>query len=231
MPNISVIFPTYNERENIEKLILGIKDIVDPYEIIVVDDNSPDETWKVVQELAVQYSNIKLIRRVNKRGLASAISDGIVSSRGDIVVWMDCDFSMPLETVPALISALRENDIAIGSRYVERGRDEREFSRVITSKLFNTFASLLLGSSLKDYGTGFVAAKREVFGKLDIYGVYGEYCVIFLYNAKRRGFKIAEIPYTCVPRNRGKTKTAESTLDLLRHGWNYGITVLKLRLK
>ena len=231
MSNITVIFPTYNERENIEKLILGVKEIVNPYEIIVVDDNSPDETWRVVQELAAQYSNIKLIMRVNKRGLASAISDGIVSSKGDIVVWMDCDFSMPLEAVPKLINALSENDIAIGSRYVEGGRDEREFSRVITSKFFNTFASLLLGRSLTDYTTGFVAAKRDVFDNLDIYGVYGEYCVIFLYNAKKQGFKIAEVPYACIPRNQGETKTAESILALLRHGRNYGMTVLKLWFK
>jgi dolichol-phosphate mannosyltransferase len=144
---------------------------------------------------------------------------------------MDCDFSMPLEAVPKLINALSENDIAIGSRYVEGGRDEREFSRVITSKFFNTFASLLLGRSLTDYTTGFVAAKRDVFDNLDIYGVYGEYCVIFLYNAKKQGFKIAEVPYACIPRNQGETKTAESILALLRHGRNYGMTVLKLWFK
>lgn len=231
MPNISIIFPTYNERENIKKLILGVREVVHPYEIIVVDDDSPDETWKVVQELAAKYKNIRLIRRMNKRGLASAISEGVSSSKGDVVVWMDCDFSMPIETVSRLVEALNECDIAIGSRYVDSGRDEREFTRVITSKLFNMFASLLLGSSLKDYSTGFVAAKKEVFDKLEIYGVYGEYCVIFLHNAGRRGFKIAEVPYTCVPRNHGETKTAEGVLALLKHGWNYGITVLKLRLK
>jgi dolichol-phosphate mannosyltransferase len=231
MPNITVIFPTYNERENIEKLVLAAREIVKPYEIIVVDDDSPDETWKVVQELAARYENIRLMRRRGKRGLASAIAEGIASSRGDVIVWMDCDFSMPLEKVPELINALEENDIAIGSRYVQGGKDKREFSRVVTSRIFNTFASLLLGRSIKDYTTGFIAAKKEVFDKLAIEGIYGEYCIIFLYNARKHGFKIAEVPYTCLPRKQGETKISQSVLALLKHGLRYGITVLRLRWK
>ena len=230
MAKITVIFPTYNERENIKKLILGVKQLINPFEIIVVDDNSPDKTWKIVQKLASKYENIHLIKRINKRGLASAISDGIISSKGDIIVWMDCDFSMPLETIPSLIKALGKSQIAIGSRYVKGGNDEREFSRVITSKLFNTFASLLLGRSIKDYTTGFVAAKREVFDALDLYGVYGEYCVIFLYKAKEQGIKILEVPYTCIPRTQGETKTADNFFNLLKHGLNYGVAVIKLWL-
>ncbi len=123
-PKISVILPTYNERENIGRLVERIfRSVNDSLQIIVVDDDSPDGTWKVVQEIAERDNRVRLLRRVGRRGLRSALVEGISLAQGEIVVWMDCDFSMPPEIVPHLVREIGAFDIVIGSRYVEGGKD------------------------------------------------------------------------------------------------------------
>ena len=101
--HISAILPTYNEKENIGKLISQIKKYagVHLYEIIVVDDNSPDETWKIVEEY--NHPKVRLIRRMNEKGLASALDDGVRAAQGNIIVWMDCDLGLPPEDIPRLL--------------------------------------------------------------------------------------------------------------------------------
>ncbi|MBI5050678.1 MAG: glycosyltransferase, partial [Nitrospirae bacterium] len=117
---VSVILPTYNEAENIRNLIQGLcSNISNPLEVVVVDDNSSDFTWKIAQDL--NYPQVRVIRRVNERGLATAIDRGIKESSGDIVGWMDADMSMPPSVIPNMLSALKDADIAIGSRYLAGG--------------------------------------------------------------------------------------------------------------
>ena len=94
--DVTVILPTYNERENIALLVEGIVSHVQPApEVLVVDDNSPDGTWQVVESLLLSHPTLRLIKRVDERGLTSAIRRGIAEARGDVVVWMDTDLSMP----------------------------------------------------------------------------------------------------------------------------------------
>ena len=233
MAKVSVVLSTYNEKENIRNTINAILKNVGPStEIVVVDDDSPDGTWKIVEEMQKDNKNIKLLRRMNKRDLASAISDGIKLSNGDIIVLMDSDSTQPPSSIPELLGYLGDYDIAIGSRYVKGGKDLRSFDRVFTSLLFNLFASIFLGFSVRDYTTGFVAAKRNVVDKIGIIDRgYGEYCVDFLYQAKKRGFKIKEVPYVFSTRKFGETKTAPNIITLLRHGLSHGIKVLKLRFQ
>jgi dolichol-phosphate mannosyltransferase len=229
---VSVVLPTYNERDNIGPLIQALlSQVREPVEVWVVDDNSPDGTWQVVQALAEEDPRVHLLRRVGERGLTSAIAAGIAASRGDVVVWMDCDFSMPPEAVPHLVAALEGADVAVGSRYVRGGRDvghswmARAFSRAI-----NLFASLLLGWGVRDYTSGFIAARREVLERIPLRGDYGEYCIDLLYRAQRAGYRVVEIPYTCTERASGESKTGANALDYLRRGWKYVWTVLRLRL-
>ena len=95
---VSVILPTYNEKDNIPLLISEIfRQLPYETEIIVVDDDSPDGTWQVVEEMAKENQNLRLLRRVDKKGLVSALNDGIAVSEGDVVAWMDSDLSMPPE--------------------------------------------------------------------------------------------------------------------------------------
>ena len=109
MPNakrhelVSIVIPTFNEQETIVEIIHGvIDDVGDPVEVIVVDDDSPDETYRIVAEM--NDERVKVVRRINTRGLASAINRGIIESRGEIVGWMDADISMPSDRLPVMIA-------------------------------------------------------------------------------------------------------------------------------
>ncbi len=117
--SLTVILPTYNERENIPILIEGILRCVQtPVSLLVVDDNSPDGTWEVVQGIAGIEPRVRLLRRTSERGLTSAIWAGIRAAETDAVSWMDCDLAMPPETIPLLLERLAAGaDVAIGSRY------------------------------------------------------------------------------------------------------------------
>lgn len=230
---ISIILPTYNEKDNIADLIQEIDSKINPDEIIVVDDNSPDGTWETVKEISKKNNKIKLIRRINKKGLVSAIKDGISASNGNIIVWMDADFSHPPALMPKLIKALEEYDIAIASRWIKGGGMEYDTIRVITSKLTCWFARIMLDFSLKDYTSGYIAIKRNVLEYLkirEIGGGYGEYFIDLMYRAKKRGYKIIEIPYVYVPRRSGETKTNPNLFTLLKHGFNYCKTIMKIKL-
>jgi len=229
--SLTVILPTYNERGNIPILIAGIlASVHTPIQVLVVDDNSPDGTWQVVREIAAQEPRVRLLHRTTERGLTSAIWAGIQAADTDAVSWMDCDLAMPPETIPLLLDRLNAGaDVAIGSRYVRGGKDvghslmARAFSVTI-----NTFASLLLGWGVRDYTSGFVAARRSVFDKIRLQGDYGEYCIDFLGRAQRLGFRVQEVPYICGSRLHGESKTGADVGDYLRKGWKYVVTVLTL---
>ena len=228
---LTTILPTYNERENIPILIAGIlHNVRSPVEVLVVDDNSPDGTWQVVEEIAAREPKVRLLKRTTERGLPSAIWAGIRSASGEAVSWMDCDLAMPPEIIPLLLERLSAGaDIAIGSRYVRGGSDPghslmaRAFSITI-----NTFASVLLGWGVRDYTSGFVAARREVFEQLTLRGDYGEYCIDFLARAQMLGLRIDEVPYACGARFSGESKTGANVRDYLFRGWKYVVTVVRL---
>lgn len=233
--DITVVLPTFNERDNILPLIQrGLAALADyRVEMLVVDDDSPDGTWQVVAELAGRDERVRLIRRTQERGLTSAISAGIADARGAWVGWMDCDLSMPPEDLPRLAAALADGaDLALGSRFVRGGRDVghswvgRAFSWTI-----NMAAWLLLDRRVKDYTSGFILAHGAVFERIRLRGDYGEYCIDLLFRALRAGFRVTEVPYAYVARQSGESKTATNPLGYVRRGWNYVVTILRLRLK
>lgn len=229
MTSVSIVLPTYNEQENIGSLIDTLTAQGD-FEIIVVDDTSPDDTWKVVEEISAINDNVRLLKRESKLGLASAIYDGISLAQGDYILWMDSDFSMPPEVVPQMVEALGENDIVVASRYINGSRDARPFGRVATSWLLNVSARLLLSNTITDYTSGFIGARKEVFEHVKISPKgHGEYCISFLFDAKKAGFRIKEIPHTCIQRRHGKTKTFPNFMSVFRHAMFYPITIFKAR--
>ena len=121
-PEVSVILPTYNESQNVQELILAILNCMEPApEIIVVDDDSPDGTWEIVTKIQAEHPNVELLRRTGKRGLATAVAEGIANSRGDVIVWMDSDFSHPPALIPQMVKALEHCSIALASRYTKGG--------------------------------------------------------------------------------------------------------------
>src|SRR5437879_12772305 len=143
-PRVSIILATYNELENIFATIQGIfQHVSDSVEVIVVDDDSPDNTWLVAS--SIEDRRVKVIRRVGTRGLAGAFNRGIIESRGEIVGWMDADMSMPPRLLPHMIEKLNDYDIVIGSRYVEGAKDDRHYLRVYAGWLINQCARLFPG--------------------------------------------------------------------------------------
>ncbi len=234
MTDISLILPTYNERENIIPLIQRALEALSHYqvEVIVVDDNSPDGTWQEVAKLAEHDTRVRLIHRTQERGLTTAIATGIAQARGKWVAWMDCDLSMPPEDLPRLAQTLRSGaDMAVGSRYLPGGGDVGHSRTALAlSRIINWGAALLLDRRLTDYTSGFIMARRQVFERIPLRGDYGEYCIELLYRALRIGFRVVEVPYVCIPRQAGESKTATNLLGFLRRGWKYVVTVLRLRL-
>lgn len=230
-PHISVILATYNERENIADTINAIFGYVtDSVEVIVVDDDSPDETWRHAEEL--KNPNVKVIRRVSTRGLASAFNRGIIESRGQVVCWMDADMCMPPAMLPAMIDKLQEFDVVIGSRYVEGAKDDRQALRVLSSRMINGLATLVLGYGIRDYDSGFVVLRRAVFNKVSIIPTgYGAYFMEFLYNCRSKGLTVYEMPYVFRDRAKGVSKSAPDLLKFAVTGSQYVMRIFTARLR
>jgi len=236
---VSVILPTYNEKDNVLLLILDIQSQLNnqEYEIIVVDDDSPDGTWKVVQKLGEKDEKIHLIRRRGKSGLTSAISDGIDSAKGNVVVWMDTDLSMPPEKIKDLLEKIDDGyDLSVASRYVPGGgmviieKSQDSFLAIFLSLAMNVVIQRMLDPSFKDYTSGFVAVRRKVLEDIELRGDYGEYFIDFIYRAIKKGYKIAEVPYVCGARKYGVSKTGTNIVQYLYRGRKYLWTTVKLRL-
>jgi dolichol-phosphate mannosyltransferase len=233
MVEVSVVLPTYNEAGNIGPLIEALlSHLPAQSEIVVVDDDSPDLTWQVVEDLNRKDPRISVIRRIGRRGLTSALQEGIEASKGKTVFWMDCDFSQPPEKISEMLEALKNHDIVVASRYVPGG-EEKGHSRLgsFLSKMICQFASGVLSPTIKDYTSGYVGTRKEILTTLPLEGDYGEYCISFLYRAFKRNYRILEIPYSCLPRRSGESKTATDLKGYLKRGRKYIMTVLRLRFK
>jgi len=237
MNKVSVILPTYNEKDNVLPLILDIQNQLNnrEYEIVVVDDDSPDGTWRVVQELEEKDARIHILRRCGRSGLVSAISEGIGLSSGDVVVWMDADLSMPPEKIRDLLDEIDDCDISVGSRYVPGGgmviieKSQDSLWAMLLSLVMNIFIQRILDPSFKDYTSGFVAVRRKVLEDIELRGDYGEYFIDFIYRSIKKGYKIKEVPYVCGARKYGVSKTGTNILQYLNRGKKYFWTVLRLK--
>ena len=234
LPLVCTVLPTYNERDNIGPLIEGVlAHATLPHMVIVVDDNSPDGTAAVVKTLAARYNQagqprIVLHPRIGVKGLTSAIQCGIdialYTFNADIVTWMDCDLSMPPADVARLVACIRTQgaDVAVGSRWAPGGADVAHGRMARTlSMIINGFAMLRLGGEVRDFTSGFIAARAVVLRQLRLRGDYGEYCIDLLGRALRSGFDVREVPYHCVPRYTGSSKTGVNLWDYLVKGRKY----------
>jgi dolichol-phosphate mannosyltransferase len=228
---VSIILPTYNEKENIKDAINEIIDALgDPVEIIIVDDDSPDLTWNIASEL--NDERVIALRRKNTRGLASAINRGIIESRGEIIGWMDADLSHPPSMLPQMLKALEKHDAVIGSRYIDGGRDDRTFLRVTASKLINGLASFVLGYGIKDYDSGFILMRRSVLDQVTHMPTgYGSYFIELVYACCRKGLSVHEIPYVFTDRTKGHSKSAPSLVQFLIAGVQYVIKIFTVRFR
>lgn len=220
----------------ISEIVDNMKD--DNYEIIVVDDNSPDGTSQVVEQAIVNFPQIKLIRRTKNRGLVPSIIEGIEKAEGDVCIWMDADLTMS----PSLISKFIEHleggaDLVLGSRYINGGGmkgsntngDKTSFLKklknvhisedslisLIISKVGNLLMRFILDPSIHDYTSGFFGGKKEWLMNFGLEGNTIDYCITLPYKAKRYGFNVVEIPMILTTRKYGESKTSNTFYSIL----------------
>lgn len=228
---VSIILPTYNELDSINHLIREILQVLEPenyeFEIIIVDDMSPDGTYReIVREFSGNSRVIPLLRE-NEKGLATAIWHGISNSKGEIIVIMDTDFNHPPSLIPLLVKITDYFDIAVGSRYVIGGGMETSRFRFLGSKLFNKFIHYLLSVKTTDNLSGFFAFNKKILDGIDansIFYGYGDYFIRFLYVMQKQKRFILEIPVVYKDRKGGLSKT-----NLKNELFHYTRTVLKIR--
>ncbi len=237
---VSVVMPTFNEAGNIVDLAKDTLSALDRFgvkeaEVIVVDDNSPDGTWRLVEELSKLDPRVRVVRRMHDHGLTKSISEGINRAKHNVVVWLDCDFSHPPEKIPQMLYMLGEGyDVAVNSRYAVGGAEERSGKggplQMFLSWVLNWGTRFMLDAKFSDYTSGFIAVRKNVLSEVPLRGDYGEYFIDFIYRVLKRGYKVCELPYEAPCRRSGESKTGAHLGDYLRRGGNYVKTVVRLRL-
>ncbi|MDZ4663368.1 MAG: polyprenol monophosphomannose synthase [Bacteroidota bacterium] len=210
-----IIIPTYNEIENIEKMIRKVFSLAVPFHILIVDDGSPDGTSSKVKELQKEYSQSLFIEeRSGKMGLGTAYIHGFkwaLQRPYEFIFEMDCDFSHNPDDLPRLLSACQGNaDVAIGSRYVNGGNVSNwDMKRILLSYFASLYVRLILWFNVKDTTAGFKCYKRKVLEAIDLDNIkFMGYAfqIEMKYTAYRKGFKLVEVPITFVDRVLGTSK-------------------------
>ncbi|TNE45140.1 MAG: polyprenol monophosphomannose synthase [Deltaproteobacteria bacterium] len=212
-PSTLVIVPTYNEKENLPLLRKAIHDVVPHVHILVVDDNSPDGTGDLADEMAAEDERIHVLHRSGKLGLGTAYIAGFkfaLEHNFDLVQQMDCDFSHRPEALPRFAEAIQEADVVLGSRWVKGGGTKNwPWYRKVISRGGSFYARTILGVSIRDLTGGFKLWRREVLESIDLDKVQSEgysFQIEMSWRALQKGFKIKEIPILFVERELGHSK-------------------------
>ena len=220
-PEVSLVVPTYNERENIAQLAERIHKALSgySYELIVVDDNSPDDTSELAKNLSSKYP-IRVIVRTNERGLASAVVAGFAQAKGEVIGVIDADLQHPPEFIPSLIKAVRDGaDVAIASRYIKGGGIEGwTLKRKVISVGAKIPANILLSSArrIKDPLSGFFLFKKRVIDGATLSPT--GYKILLEVLVRGKANRVVEVPYTFKERERGKSNlTAKEQINYLKH--------------
>jgi len=220
MPKTYVIIPTYNETENIKALLeqilaLNIPDLT----AVVVDDNSPDGTGDIVDQLAKENPKISVLHRHQNRGRGLAGIDGFkfaLKNGADYIIEMDADFSHDPKYIPDLLKHIKNHDIVLGSRFVAGGEDmDRGLMRKIITVFARLYIKTMLGVPVKDVTSGFRCFRKGVLEEIDLNNMVsiGPSIVSeILYKCKLGGFTIYETPIVFEDRKKGETKLNFSIL-------------------
>jgi len=228
--NVFVTLPTFNERKTIEPLIRQIRGYGSSIGIVVADDDSPDGTWRIVEEIARRDPNVFLLRRTTRKGRGAAGVDAFrfaLQHKADAVIEMDADFSHDPKHIPQFLEKIEHFDLVIGSRAIPQGQDLRRsrFRKGITH-LSTFYTRLVLGLPVKDCNSGYRCFRREVLEAVNldrIRSIGPSIVQALLFKAHLRGFSICEIPIVFAEREAGKSK-----LNLARLAQGF-LTILKLR--
>jgi dolichol-phosphate mannosyltransferase len=220
-----VIIPTYNEAENIRLIAERVRRAVPSVDILVADDNSPDGTGLIADELAAADDHIFVLHRPGKDGLGAAYVAGFAWAKDkgyDVVVEMDADGSHAPEELSTILDTLHTNDVVMGTRYVPGGAVHNwPLHRLVLSRGGNLYIRMALGMPFKDATGGYRAYKMAVLDKIDVASVASQgysFQVELAWRAYRNGFRIAEVPITFTERERGDSKMSSNVFreQLLR---------------
>lgn len=211
-----VIIPTFNEKENIQKLIPELLEKYNSIDILVVDDNSPDGTGKLVEEMSVGNSRIKLIQRSGKLGLGTAYVEGfryMISNGYEAVVQMDADFSHDPAEISNFLENIKTADIVIGSRYI-KGVNVINWPmrRLLLSWFANQYTKIITGLPVKDATGGYKCIRRKVLESIDLSSVKSNgysFQIEITYKAWKKGFSVLEIPIVFTDRTEGHSKMSK----------------------
>jgi dolichol-phosphate mannosyltransferase len=209
-----VVIPTYNESENIERMLRRIDECLPGAGVLVVDDGSPDGTADIVRRVAGELRQVHLLAREGKAGLGSAYRAGFAwgLERGyDACIEIDADFSHDPAALPSLVGRLEEGfDVAIGSRYIEGGSIPNwAWHRHLLSRGGNAYASAMLGLGVADSTAGYRAYSAGILRRLDLERIRAEgygFQIEMTYRARQHGATIAEVPISFVDREAGESK-------------------------
>ncbi|HEX2434051.1 MAG TPA: polyprenol monophosphomannose synthase [Gaiellaceae bacterium] len=215
---LCVCLPTYNERENLERMVDALENVLGEDDIVlVIDDNSPDGTGEIADRLAEERRSVHVLHRPHKEGLGPAYLDGFrraLELGADLLFEMDCDFSHDPADVPRLAAAAENADLVIGSRYVDGGGTRNwGFLRRVISRGGSLYAQVLLGVGVRDLTGGFKCYRRIVLETIDLDAIHSKgyaFQIETTYRALRRGFRVVEIPIVFVDRQVGGSKMSKA---------------------
>jgi dolichol-phosphate mannosyltransferase len=214
---ILVVIPTYNEAANLEPIVGRVRTAVPTADLLVVDDNSPDGTGDLADKLAAGDSQVQVLHRLGKGGLGRAYVAGFgwgLRSGYDVLVQMDADGSHQPEQLPALLSALEDADLVLGSRWVAGGSVENwPRSRALLSRGGNRYARVALGLRIADATGGYRAWRRQALEAIDLHDVASQgYCfqVDLARRAVHAGLRVLEVPIRFVERVEGQSKMSNA---------------------
>lgn len=222
MEYITVV-PTYNERKNLERLVVKILRIVPDMNILIVDDNSPDGTGELADELAKKDSRIRVLHREKKEGLGEAYKNAfkyvLKNFDANYILQMDADLSHRPKDLMLLLNKRKDYDLIIGSRRVKKvkwiNRSSWPLRRVLLSELGTSYTKFFTGMPFDDATSGFKCFKREVLENIDWDKVKSKefaFQIEIIYNVWRSGFKIKEVPIIFVDRTHGMSKLSKGIM-------------------
>ncbi len=211
-----VVIPTYNEKENVEKIVRAVLDMEPTLEILIVDDNSPDGTGQLADMMAQQTNRVHVLHRAGKLGLGSAYLAGFkYALEHDYahIFEMDADFSHDPKYLPEFLKQISQYDLVLGSRYINGVNVVNwPMSRLLLSYFANVYARKVTGLPVRDATGGFKCFRRQVLEQIDLDAVQSDgysFQIEMTFKAWKKGFRIHEIPITFIDRLAGKSKMSK----------------------
>jgi len=214
-----IIFPTYNERDNIEKIVHAVLPLDPRIHVLIVDDNSPDGTGDIADRLSTELSNVNVLHRPGKAGLGKAYIAGFkwaIERKYDYIFEMDADFSHSPEYLKDFLREIKDYDLVIGSRYISGVNVINwPIGRLLLSYYANVYSRIITGLPLRDGTGGFKCFRREVLETIDLDDVKASgysFQIEMSMRAWKKGFRLKEIPIVFVDRVAGTSKMSKKIM-------------------